>query len=589
VNQTQGIAHRVIMAGLGGVSGLALWQLGEQWDNPAMAPAHFLALLVFVAVFSSVALALSGPVTVARSLSGAAMMALVLTLLVSLAGTRHVVATDLLDDRVMLTVAAVLVLFATPFLLVWMRVPNEVMHYGALFEAAWRMTVRYGLALVFVAIFWLVVALSDALLDLVEIDAMERLMRQGWARFGLSGAVLGLGLAVVHELRETISPYLLLRLLRLLLPLVLAVVAVFLVAVPLNGLNRLFGEFSVAGTLIGTAAVAVTLISTALDRDDSDAVRTRGLQLATQALAVLLPPLTLLAVWAVALRVRQYGWTPDRIMAMAVAGFLMSYGLAYCGAVLLRGGWMARIRRVNVAMALMVIAGTVLWMTPVLDVYRISTASQIDRFRSDRITLSQLALWPMAHEWGKAGQAGLSTLEAMSGEPGRAGLDEQIAAARVAENRYQFEQRVQNRLTPGRVEGLARLMPVRPEGAGFEATLLDGIPAFALEMWLDGCQRRTADDRPGCVMVLGAFLPSVPAEEQAMVLYLDAGDRTRISHVIFGTDNAFQMRDVLEPATGAWPVLPAAAISEIQDGAFELKPSGVNALSLGGRLLAPAQ
>lgn len=589
MNQTGGVAHRLIMAGLGGMAGLALWQLGEQWSNPSVSPALFLALLFLVAGFSGIALALSGPVPVGRSLLGASVAAGLLTALISLAGTRHVVATDLLDDPIMLTVAGVLVFFATPFLLVWLQDRGKVLHYGALFDAAWRLTVRYALAWLFVAVVWLLIWLSDALLELVDIGAMGALMRTDWVRFGLSGAVLGLGLAVVHELRATISPYLLLRLLRLLVPLVLAVVAVFLVAVPLNGLSSLFGEFTVAGTLMSAAAVAVTLISTALDRDDAGAVRTRGLRLATQALAVLLPPLTLLAVWAVMLRVRQYGWTPDRILGMAVACFLLSYGIAYCAAVLLRGGWMARIRQVNVAMALLVIAVCVVWMTPVLDVYRISTVSQIERFRSGQSTLSQVALWPMAHEWGKAGQAGLARLEAMSGAPENAGLAQQIAAVRVAENRYQFEQQVQHRLAPGRAEELARLLPVRPVQTVPDAALLDHVPPFALEMWLEGCRRRTDDDRPGCVMVLGAFLPSVPAEQQAMVLYLDEGGQTRISHVVLSADSGFRMRDVLDPATGDWPSLSLAAIKEIQDGVFAVQPSGVNALLLDDRLLAPAQ
>lgn len=577
------------MMAVGGVAGLALWQLGEQWNNPALSPTVFLALLCFVTTFSCVVLALSGPVSIVKSLAGATLSAVVMTGLVGITGARHVVATDLLDDPVMLLIAAVLVLVFMPFLLVWLSNRKSVLRYDMLFDESWRLFVRYMAAWIFVVIFWLVVALSDALLDLVGVTVMGHLLKTDWLRFGLSGAVLGLGLAVVHELRETISPYLLLRLLRLLIPLVLAVVAVFLVAIPVNGLSSLFGEISVAGTLMGAGAVAVTLISTALDRDDTDAVHSRGLRMATQALAVLLPFLTLLAVWAVVLRVRQYGWTPDRLLAMTIAGFLMGYGMSYGGAVVLRRHWMARIRKVNVGMAIIVMVVAAMWLTPVLNVYRISTLNQIERYESGQSTLSQLALWPMAHEWGKAGQAGLEKLAALESGNETTELTRQIAAVRSADNRFQFEQHVQNRMSTEQMNALVTLMPVVPAGDPIDADLLKRIPPYAFDMWLNACQRRTADDRPGCVMVRGAFLPSVPADRQAMVLYLDDTAGTRISHVVFTDDNSARIRDVFDPMTGGWPTLPAATIAQVQDGDYALQPSGLTALSVDGKLLAPAQ
>ncbi|WP_424986223.1 hypothetical protein [Microbulbifer sp. S227A] len=585
----QAVRHRLVMAGLGCVAGLALWGLGERWGDPAVPPGLFLALFAFVASYAVVALALCGPVAIARAMLGGLALAVAITLLTSVAGLRYDRATDLFNEPVMISVSAVLVLFATPFLLVWLQDRASVLRYDRLFDAAWMLMARYGLACVFVAAFWLVAFLSDALLELVDITVIDTLLRPGWVRFGLSGAVLGLGLAVMQELRHTLSPYPLLRLLRLLVPLVLAVVAVFLAAVPLRGLDRLFGEFSSGGTLLGAAAVAVSLVSMALDRDDAMAIRTRGLQMATRGLALLLPLLAALAVWAVVLRVRQYGWTPDRLLAMTAAVFLLIYGLGYGGAVLLGRSWMARVRQINVWIALLAIAVAVAWMTPVLDIYRISTASQVKRYQSGQATLAQLALWPLAHEWGRAGQSGLAALQATAEASGNHLLTARIADARAATNRYQFEQELQIRDLPGRTAELLDLLPVRPDGATLGAETLGNLPAFALNAWLDGCRRKTADGRPGCVLVKGAFVPSAGAAEQAMILYLDANADTRISHVVLRPGQGFVMRDVFDPATRAWPTLPAATISQVQDGQFSLQPSGMNALAVGGRLLAPAQ
>ena len=69
---------------------------------------------------------------------------------------------------------------------------------------------------------------------------------------------LVLALAVVTELSDYVSPFLILRLLRLMLPPVLLVLAVFLLALPLRGLSGLFGGLSAAATLLAMVAAGAT-------------------------------------------------------------------------------------------------------------------------------------------------------------------------------------------------------------------------------------------------------------------------------------------------------------------------------------------
>lgn len=587
-NEQQIAVHRMVLAALGAAAALGLWLLSDHWDDTALAAPVFLALFIFVPVYFGVALALAGPVSVGRALAGALALAVPVTALVSLAGLRQVQATDLLDDPAMLGVAALLVLFSTPFLLVWLQDRPSVLRYASLFDAAWTMTVRYVAAWAFVAVFWLVVFLSDSLLKLVDIDAIGQVLGTDWARFGLSGAVLGLGLAVVDELRDTISPFVFLRLFRLLVPVVLAVVAVFLVAVPVRGLSDLFGDFSAAGPLMGAAIAAVTLISVALDRSDETAVRTRGLRGATRGLALLLPLLAALAVWALVLRVRDYGWTPDRILASLFAMFLLAYGLGYGAACLGRTGWMARVRRVNVAMALAAIAVLALWMTPVLDVYRLSSASQLARFQAGQSKLVQLPLWQMGHDWGRAGKAALARLETMTDRADHAELLARIQDVRNEVNPFQFEQAVQARSAPDRARALLEVMAVRPQGSRMSPGLLAAAPAYRLDQWLTGCRRRLPDGRAGCVLVQGAFSPSAPAGAQGIVLYLDGDGTARADHVVLHMPGETAVRDVFDPVANSWPILPGEAVAQALDGEFQIRPSGSNALFIGGAVLGAA-
>jgi len=583
----QVVRHRSVMVCLGGLAALALWALARNWDDPAMAPPLYLALFTFVGAYSSVTLALAGPVPVTQALKGALMIALPVAVLVSLAGLRQVVATDLLDEPVMLSVIIVMVFFSTPFLLVWVQHKADWRNYAILFDAAWTMTVRYGVAYVFVGVFWLVVFLSNALLNLVGVDIIDRLLAVDWAPFALSGAVLGLGLAVVYELREKISPFLILHLLRLLVPVVLVVLAVFLGAVPFRGLSDLFGEFSAAATLMGAAIVAITLISTALDRDDTRAVNTRGIRAATRALALLLPLLSLLAVWAVVLRVRQYGWTPDRVLAMASALFVLAYGVGYGIAVLRGDGWAARVRNVNVAMALTIIGASALWMTPLLNPYRISTNSQVARFEAGAATLDQLPIWDLQHAWGKSGQKGLAQLESQTERPDHDELVARIKAGRSQSSRYQFNRMIEDRQTPGTAKSLARLIAVRPVGADLPEGMFADIPFYRITRWLNGCNHALPDGRPGCVLIQGDFTRTRDAGLQAMVLYLDDRGQAQANFLLLRDGEQTVVRDVFDQQAERWSFLSIDAVARALDGAFDIRPSGSNALYLGDVVLVP--
>lgn len=583
------VRDRLVMSALGGGAGMALWALGQSWDRGLLPPLLYLAIFAFVAVYAVTALALAGPVDPGRAMVGALVLALPVTGLAVLAGLRMAVATDVLDDPVMLGVATVLVGFALPFLSVWLCRRDNWLNYAALFETAWTIAIRFVVSCLFVGAVWLVVYLSDALLQLVDIALIERLMQRGWVLALVSGLVLGLALAVVYELRETLSPFLVLRLLRLLLPVQLAVVGVFLLSLPVRGLNELFGEFSSAATLMGAAILAMTLISCALERNDAEAVAVRGLRLAARLLAMMVPLLAALSVYAVALRVRQYGWTPDRLLAGCVAVFLLAYGLGYCGSVLVGRGWMGRIRRVNVAMALAVIAVSALWMTPLLNAYRISSVSQVARYEAGRADAFQLPLWEMAHKWGRAGRAGLDRLSDLSGgDSGPASLAARIALVRETRSQFQYTQDLDRHQAPRFAAELADLLVLRPEtGDGLTIRDLAGVPVYWLKDWLAGCRRVVPDGRAGCVLVTAAFAPMQSVQAQGILLYSDDQGAVQASYVMRQGDGGIMVREVYDPVQGEWPTLGEEVLIQALDGDFRVAPSGEQALFLGGLALVP--
>lgn len=578
--------RRAMLFFFGFVSGLALWQLAENWDNPALSPALYLALFSFIGSYATLALALSGPVPMRRALPGALILALLFTGLISLAGLRYDLATDALDQPILISVSLLFLLLATPFLLVGLQDRRTWRDYAALFEAAWALTIRYLSAWVFVGLFWLMMFLSNTLLELVDVEIIQWIIDIEWLVFALTGGVLGLAMAVVFELRTTVSPFLLLRLLRLLVVPVLAVVALFLAAIPLRGLSQVFGEFSAAATLMSVAMVMITLIAVVLERDDARMRDSFTISHATQALALLLPLVTGLAAWSIWLRVSDYGWTPDRVLATCVSGVLLVYGLLYALAILRRLGWSKRIRRINVALALVTIAISAALLTPLLNADRISVNSQVARYLDGRLRVEDLPLWQMQFEWGRAGQAAIATLE-NSSTGQSVELVERLQTLQSAKSQWAFAHGVQDdRLDTLKAE-LVELMPIRPKGQELQIKDLKGLQVNQLSPWLAGCRRTLPDGRPGCVMVIDEFDPAT--SRQGVVLYSsgDGFQSVNSKYVVLNDVDFARVKSAQTVEAERGYDLNTSAIEAILDGNYSVGPSSLKALHVDGFEITP--
>src|SRR5699024_2729975 len=152
---------------------------------------------------------------------------------------------------------------------------------------------------------------------------------------------------------------------------------------------------------------------------------------------------------------------------------------------------------------------------------------------------------------------------------------------------FQFEQAMLNRAAPERAARLAQLMAVRPGSERLDPALLTGVAPWRVKQWLEGCARRLPDGRAGCVMVRGPFLPSQPEKGQGIVLYLDRTGAVQADFLVLTDKENATLRVLHDLRREAWPVLDHAALSAALAGDFTIRPTGANALFLGGAVLAP--
>lgn len=565
------LRQRGLMALVGALAGLSLYGLGlalaQDWlgDRPA------LMLPAFAGTFFAALLAMAGPMPLPRAAAAAAGVALAVALLLGLASLRYDSAAGLFDDPLALLAASVLALIPLPFLIAQHR--THWRHYPTLFTQSWGIVVRCGAAWLFVALVWAVILLSHALLGIVGITLIGDLIDLSPLRWLITGSVLGAALAVVDELGEVVSPYLILRLLRLLLPAVLLVMVVFIVALPIRGFAALFGVLSAALTMLTMAGIAATLVTTAIDQTDASAVQGPLMRRATQALALIQPIPGALGAWAVWLRVSQYGLTPNRIFAGVIALLGLGYGLLYALSVLRGSGWMARIRQANIVMALALVALSALWLTPLLDAPALSARSQLARYEAGQTNGADPADFAA---WGRAGAAARARLQEIARLPGQEALAARLAADAPGQDPQE----------PGSADdlraALVAQMPLQPATAtATRDQLLAGIGVDELAEWRAACTLPLAQGGPGCVMVIADLWPDVPGEEGLIVL---RGEGGWVQLIGLADRDGFVIRPNVLALSGRLPDLTAgeALIARLQAAPPALSPAPLNQIEIGG-------
>lgn len=531
---TAQIAARVQLAFAGGLGGGLLWLAWRAGEDEWIGDFPAIALIGLVLAGFGALLSMAGPLGLRRAMPRALVVGLAVAGLIGLAALRYDTAGDLfrapLSALALMTVATLPV----PFLIAEARTGWR--DYPALFLEAWSIVLRGAAAGAFTGLVWLVIFLSDQVLRIVGIGIIGDLLEHEVVPMVLTGAVLGLGMAVIHDLSELLSPYVVLRVFRLFLPVVLAVMSVFLVALPFRGLDGLVSGLSPAGLLLTMVAGGIALVSIAIDQSNAEAAQSPLLVRSTQALALVLPVVALLALYALWLRVGQYGWTPERLFIVLIAGFGLLYGLVYAVAVLRGGPWMERIRQGNIRIALGIIGVAALWLTPVLNAERISAQSQWARFQAGTTPVEALDIWAL-RSWGKPGADVVARLEAQAKEPGQEALAQVLAGGASA-------------IVPDRdalVADLEAAMPLQPRTAtGTRDVLLGAADAYLLQDWRTVCLQLQADGRPGCLLAVADLLPARPGEEG--MLFLQRGpDYTEILGLYLDDAGRLVTRTVTHP------------------------------------------
>lgn len=387
------------------------------------------------------------------------------------------------------------------------RERRRIASYASYFELAWKLNLQILFCLLFVGATWLVLQLGAALFELIKLDFLSKALGKAWFFIPVTAFAFSVALhltdvkpAIVRGIRNLLHV-----LLSWILPVLTLLVGGFLVSLPFTGLDPLWATRSAAGMLLSAAAAFVVLINAAYQ--DGASAPVRVIALSARIASLLLVPLTLLAAYALALRVGEHGWSADRVIAAACLLVAACYAGGYALAAL-RRGWLPTLAGVNIAAAFVVLAVLALLLSPLGDPGRIAVGSQMARLAAGQLTLPQLDVAYLYHHGARYGRAAIAQLEQRA-----SGLDAGWLKVELARLRQPQE------LDAGAgVDKLAANLHVWPAGA----TLPDSFIGF------DWQQVKEQYSLPLCLRQQGAICDA---------FMIDLGGDARLEVLLVGANN----------------------------------------------------
>lgn len=565
--------RRGLHAAIGALAGVSIWLLFDHLARGDFTDRIVGATSSFTLVFFSATLLMGGTLRFRLGASYAAGLALVSTALFMWASLRFVGFHDFLTSAHPVLALGAMVTLTLPFILAHETAPRGVRDYACLFDNAWTIFVKATAAGVFLGAFWLVILLAISLFDLVGLTFLEDLVRIEWVSAGLSGMVWGLALGVLSDLRGVVVTlrWVALGLLRLLMPLVAVVSAIFIVMVPIRGLEGVFSGLSAAGVLMGVAVLAISLVTSVVDGDDEHGSQAPWMHWFVRLQIATLPIVSGLAFYAVWLRVSQYGWTRPRLVAFVAAAVLLGYALGYVASMLAGRNWRGWLRQVNGAMACLLIGLAALWLTPVLNAERIVANSQANRVSSG---LTQQADFPGRMLESSLGKAGRRALERLSRLDFGDWRDQAVADALAGQfsTRRQIEQ-------PKPQVPLSDLVRVVPESGAWPQGL-DGALSTYQTSKLRGKCTEIPPGRPPCILLMGSF--GGARSTIGYLLFMDhRAPRLNVIELRQPQRGQLDVRDGVSVLRGFTVEQLTAAMTAAQEGDFDLVTPDFKMLKIG--------
>lgn len=349
-----------------------------------------------------------------------------------------------------------------------------IARYPAHFEVSWKHGVQFVLAVLFVGLLWGLLFLGAELFRLIKIEFLAELIRR--KTFAIPVTAVAFSYAIhITDARASIvqgARTLALILFSWLLPLMVLLSGAFILALLFTGLDPLWSTRRATGILLSAAAALVFLVNAAYQDGRPELPTVAILSYARSLAAFVLLPLVVLAAYGLVLRIAQYGWTPERITALACIVVAVCYSGGYLVAALRAPVAMTWLEPTNIATSLVIVGILIVLRTPIADPAWISVTDQMRRLEAGKVAPDQFDFAFLRFRAGRYGEAALRQLAAQTEGPQASLIAERANLALQAKNQFEVG-RLTPRPTTTPAQRASRITVISPGGAALPAGFAD--------------------------------------------------------------------------------------------------------------------
>ena len=422
------------------IQGFILWGVIQFWTNDPQAAALLAALAAFASIgglflqFASVEAPTSRSAVLSALLAGL-FAGVAFWAWFQIPAEEATYAGDKFRAFTLIPAFLIALYALLPFVQIFNESGQVQFPYPQLFRHSWNNLFIALLGALFAGVFWILIGLWVVLFKLLGVSFFgDIFLSRGFisvataTMFGLGIALGKEGEAVIATLRRVT-----LNVFQFLMPLLAFIALLFLAALPFTGLQALWDTKQASPILLSVLGLTVLFLNAVAQDLTAPCPYSRWMKYAVDALLLAAPIFSFLSVYAIGLRIHQYGLTPERFYVALFALIAGVYAVSYAVAVLKREDvWMTSIRPVNVAMSIVVAALALLVHTPVLDPLGWSARSQYQRLVSGKIDAVAFDFAALRFHFGRAGYARLLALEKLEDHPQREIVRDAVAKVRRA-------------------------------------------------------------------------------------------------------------------------------------------------------------
>ncbi|WP_236995658.1 DUF4153 domain-containing protein [Vreelandella populi] len=329
-----------------------------------------------------------------------------------------------------------------------------------------------ALLALFIGAFWSLLWLGAALFAAIGLGFFEKLFSEPVFVYPATWLVIGLTLVMIRNRFRLIQSVRQMgeALIKALLPLVALIILLFFAVLPATGLQPVWDTGRASSILMALMLTLLLFFNAVFHQTQGSQPYSTWLRRIILLAVVLLPVGSVLAAWALWLRIDQYGLSLDRLWAALLQALTAAFTVSYSLLLLWRRrAALPALQRANVGLALLVAVVLIVVNTPLADMRHWVAEHQVKRLLDGRTTAEAFDINYLRFQLGQPGTLALRALA-----DGEFSQSQPELARRIELSLKQTERWSQDPLVDTQnLTDVARQFKTSPEGASLPIPLLN--------------------------------------------------------------------------------------------------------------------